>query len=306
MTRHIQTKTEITVLLDAAGLKPQRRLGQNFLIDGNLMNRLLDAAELTPSDIVLEIGPGTGSLTDHLVTSTRHVVAIEFDRGLHQIVAARFASAANLTLIHGDVLETKNRINPHVDDAMRAALDPRPGSCALVSNLPYQVATPLLVNLLLAPYRMDRFCFTVQREVAERLTASPATRDYGPVSVVVQSVCDIERIASLPPHVFWPRPAVDSTMLRVRRRSDALPDSTTPTDPLPLAAFAAIIRSLFAHRRKTIRFSIAHAFGDAVCEAVSTDFDLAARPERLDVPQWIALANRLHALAPPDPPSPPS
>ena len=161
-----QTLSEIRDLLASAGLRPHKKLGQNFLIDGNLMTKIVDAAGLEPDDTVLEIGAGTGSLTEMLLERAGHVVAVELDRGLAELLADRLAGRDNLTLLHEDVLQTKSRIAPVVLDALRHAAGGRPA--LLVANLPYHIASPLLINLLLCDVPFVHFCFSVQREVADR------------------------------------------------------------------------------------------------------------------------------------------
>ena len=287
--RSFQTKTEIRALLNAAGVRPRRRHGQHFLIDGNLMNRLLEAAELTPHDAVLEVGPGTGSLTEHLVAEAGRVIAVEIDPVLLGIVQGRLADAVNATCIQGDVLSSKQHLAPAVSKALTKARRDLPGRMMLVANLPYSVATPLLANLLLDPCGFDRFCFTVQREVADRFTASPGTKDYGPISIALQITCRVKRLAVLPPQVFWPRPAVESAMLK----TDVLRNPFGTRERL--AWFMDLLRAAFAHRRKTLKYNLARIVDQGVCRTLAAEFDLTRRPESLTVDEWITLAQRIES-----------
>ena len=151
-----QTLREIRALLAAGGLNPQHRFGQNFLIDLNLMRKLVAAAELSPDDVVLEVGPGTGSLTEMLLDAGVRVVAVEIDRGFQAILRERLAANQRFTLVQGDALAGKHRVNPLVLNALRQTRPGAGGSYKLVANLPYQIATPQLVDLLLVEPQLER------------------------------------------------------------------------------------------------------------------------------------------------------
>ena len=218
-----QTLRQVRELLAGADLAPQHRYGQNFLIDLNLMRKLVGAAELSPGDVVLEVGPGTGSLTELLLDSGARVVAVEIDRGLQGILRARLGAHPRFTLVQGDALAAKSRVNPLLlrllaERAPAAAPGPAPGAYKLVANLPYQIATPLLIDLLLVQPRFERLVGTIQKEVGERLVAEPRTPAYGPVSIILQTLADIRPLAILPPAAFWPRPEVESVMVLIRPR----------------------------------------------------------------------------------------
>jgi 16S rRNA (adenine1518-N6/adenine1519-N6)-dimethyltransferase len=308
---HVQTKREIEQTLAAAGLHPRKRFGQHFLIDGNLMRRLVDSAELTPDDLVLEVGPGTGGLTDLLARRAGRVVCVEIDRNLVAILNERFQNAANVTLVEGDVLVSKHTIDPRIAEWIRdypglhggrvphrlrwgteksegPSPAPRGGApttsaIKLVSNLPYQVATPLVMDLLIDHPQVRRMCFTVQAEVAERITAEPGGKDYGPLSILCQCLCNVATIARIGPHCFWPAPAVDSVMLRLDVRDHALVER----DELP--AFAAFVRSAFDHRRKQLRTALKHVLGDKNRARLPVRFDATRRPEELSIHDWLGL-----------------
>lgn len=284
--RRFQTKTEIEALLAGAGVRPRRRQGQNFLIDGNLMNRLLVAADVSGDDAVLEVGAGTGGLTEHLATLAGRLVAVEIDPVLHRIVQHRLGDAANVTLIRQDVLASKHQLAPAVSEALVNARRAVPGRMMLVANLPYKVATPLLANLLLHRCGFDRFCFTVQREVADRLLAPSGTKQYGPISIAIQCTCRVERLAALPPQVFWPRPAVESAMLKLDVGRN--PFGTVER----LGRFMELLRAGFAHRRKTLKYNLARVAGEDVYRTLADAFDLSRRPEALSVDEWVALGTR--------------
>ncbi len=288
-----QTLAEIRDLLEARGLHPQHRFGQNFLIDLNLMRKLVSAAGVGEGDLVLEVGAGTGSLTELLLAAGATVIAVEIDRGLQALLRERFAEQPRFSLIAGDALAGKHRLNPDLLEAIRdrrSRGQPVGRSAAaafkLVANLPYQIATPLLADLLLLESRFTVMACTLQREVGERLTAAPRSSAYGPISVLVQTLARAEHIADLPPQAFWPRPKVDSVMLRIT------PVDTPRVRNVP--RFSKLVHEAFAQRRKMLRrmmrewksLDVQSAFGRA---GINPD----ARPEELSPSDWQALADAL-------------
>ena len=284
-----QTKREVQTLLEDAGVRPLKRFGQHFLIDGNLMRKLLAAAGVQPTDVVLEVGPGTGSLTEELLQQAGHVVAVEIDRTLQTICWDRLGERPNFTLIAGDVLESKGSIAPAVRRAIQDRQREHGGRILLVANLPYQVATSLIVNLLTNDPRVAEMCFTIQAEVADRLKAPPGGKDYGPLTILTQSLADVQRITRVPPEAFWPSPEVDSAIVRVIvRPAAALPEAVQ-------RRLAELVHGCFNHRRKTMRWSLRDLLDDAALSRVETDgrWDLTLRPECITVDQWIALARFL-------------
>lgn len=289
-----QTLTEIRWLLEAAGVSPRHHHGQHFLIDGNLMRKLVRVAAVGPADVVLEVGAGTGSLTELLLECGARVIAVEIDPALQRILRERLEGKPGFTLIAGDVLAGKHHLNPQVL-AQLAAQTPGPGGARkLVANLPYQVATPLLLELLYATPRVTLLACTIQKEVADRLTAAPKTKDYGLVSVVAQSLAEIEHVATLAPSVFWPRPKVDSAMLLLHRRSDEQVHAAI--DDLP--GFVDFVRRAFQQRRKMLRRQ-ARNWNELAAAGV---FDRAGvsrdwRPEELSVAQWQALFRAVRRAA---------
>ncbi|MBP7933168.1 MAG: ribosomal RNA small subunit methyltransferase A [Phycisphaerae bacterium] len=281
-----QTKHQIQALLTTAGIRPLKRFGQHFLIDGNLMRKLVAAAGIRSDDVVLEVGPGTGSLTQELVALAGHVVAVEIDNTLQAVCRQVIGPSDRFTLIHTDVLESKNRIAPAVGKELAARHQILGGRIALVANLPYQVATPLIINLLLHELSVSPLCFTVQAEVANRFLAAPCTKDYGPVSIRTQALATTERVANVPPEAFWPVPEVDSAMLRIDRHSDA------PISPAVQNELNRLVHGCFNHRRKTLRWSLRNLLNQRQLTRAEQDgrWDLSLRPECIRVAQWVALA----------------
>ena len=293
--QHVQTKREITELLTGAGVRPRKRFGQHFLIDGNLMRRLCEAGEVGPDDRVLEVGGGTGGLTDLLVERAAEVICVEVDPRLHGLLDSRFADRANFRLILGDVLASKHRLNPEVVRAIQD--EQRAGRVKLVANLPYQIATPLVMNLLLDHPSVTRLVFTVQREVAERLTAGPGSKAYGPVSILTQLLCRVQTVATLSPDVFWPRPAVESAMLRIDVGASPFADGQSQQADCvgPLAGRAALhgfvdlVRKTFEHRRKTLRSALGYVLDVRQRNAICTTIDATRRPESFSIEEWLAM-----------------
>jgi len=213
----MQTKRQIAQLLAAAGVSPNRRLGQHFLVDLNLMRLLLDSAQPGPGDVVLEVGCGTGSLTEALAERAGAVVAVEIDRTLASIVASRLADRDNVELVTGDVLSSKGALNPAVVEAVARARAGKAGRLLLVANLPYDVACPVIVHLVKGPPAADAMFVTVQKEVAERMTAAPGGRHYGSVSILLGATGSAHTLRTLGPGVFWPPPRVDSALVAFTR-----------------------------------------------------------------------------------------
>ncbi len=279
----VQTKRQIAALLEQAGIRPQRRFGQHFLVDGNLMRRLVDCAELQPGDVVLEVGPGTGGLTELLLPRVGRVVAVEIAPALRALLAERLGPAGNLTLIGGDVLASKHRLCPEVVQALAEQAPAGGGSRKLVANLPYQVATPVVMNLLIDHPQVQQLCFTVQAELGERMLADPGGKTYGPLSIIVQSLCQVETVARVPASAFWPRPKVESLMLRLDVKECPFAERAE------VAAFAALVRATFDHRRKRLRSALEYAVGPATVARLADRIDLSRRPESLSVEEWHGL-----------------
>lgn len=278
-----QTQSYLRGLFDARGLRPKNKLGQNFLVDLNLIDFIVRNAELTGEDMVLEVGTGTGSLTAQLAQAARCVLSVEIDASFHQLASETLAGRPNVRLFHGDILRNKNHLSPYVlalIEELRGQY--HPGALKLVANLPYAVATPVIANFLLSEISFERMVVTVQWEIAERLIARPGTKDFGALAVLVQSVADVEVLRKLPPAVFWPRPQVASAIVCIR------PSAEKRAQVRDVPAFRVFLRDLYAHRRKNVRGALAAMSGRGSKEEVDAklarlDIDGAARAETLDV-----------------------
>jgi 16S rRNA (adenine1518-N6/adenine1519-N6)-dimethyltransferase len=272
----LQTKHDIQALLAGIGRRPVHRFGQNFMIDGNLLRLLLAAGEIKPHDLVIEVGPGTGSLTEEILTTGCRLVAVEIDRELSALLRQRLGHRPNFTLIEGDALNGKHAINPQLLAAISGVKGVK-----LVANLPYQIASPLLIDLLIAG--VELLAFTVQKEVAQRLAASAGSDDYGPLSVIAQLLAKVELLRTLPPQAFWPMPKIQSSLVCLTRADQLGEDA---------ARFSRFLHAVFAYRRKTL--------GRALREAgyAEIDFDLKIRAEELSPAEWLHLYRKVQPLTP--------
>ena len=252
----------------------KKELGQHFLVDENLLGVIGRLAELGPQDVVLEVGPGLGVLTAYLADRVAHLHAVELDRSLEAALAERVAPNANVELHFGDALRLD-----------LASLDPAPTK--LVANLPYNIATPLVVESLDGLPAVGLWCVMVQREVADRFFAEPSTKAYGAVSVLVQLAAERTGFHAVSRTVFRPRPNVDSALVAFRRRE-------LPAD---FARVKELVSAAFAHRRKRLANSVELSGlaprdrAAAALEAIGRD--PGARAEELSPPEFVALAEGL-------------
>jgi 16S rRNA (adenine1518-N6/adenine1519-N6)-dimethyltransferase len=272
------TPATVHALLDAHGLHPKRSLGQNFLVDPNTARRVVALADLPVAAPVLEIGPGLGSLTLALVDAGHDVVALELDDRLAAVLRTVVADAgaeARVRVEHGDAMTAD----------LAALLTPAPSPRACVSNLPYNVAVPVVVRMLEEADAVERILVMVQREVGERLAAGPGDAQYGAVSVKVAYFAEAQVVGLVPPTVFVPKPKVDSALVRLRRRA-APPVSVPSADGL-----FALVRAGFAQRRKMLRRSLVPLLGDATPDVLeAAGVPSTARAEALGLDDWAAVA----------------
>lgn len=284
-TSAFQTKSKVRSLLDSAGQSPKRRFGQCFLIDRNLMQKLVDSAGLAASDCVLEVGCGTGSLTGLLAGRVGRVVTVDVDDAMVEIARKQLSSCDNVRWLTTDALKNKSTVAAEIESVVTEEHRRIGGSLKLVANLPYDIATSLIVNLLLGNLPFERFCFTVQAEVADRFLAEPNTSDYGPVSVISQCLTDGRRVARVPPKAFWPSPKVSSGIVRLDVKSQ---DRIEVDEPL---RFAQFVRSFFQYRRKTMAHlaKMLEAHERLMAGMAALDISSSSRPEAITVAQWIAL-----------------
>ena len=266
----MHNRAAIGELLERGGLSPRRDLGQNFVADANTVRRIARLAEVGPGDHVVEIGAGLGSLTLALAETGADVLAVEVDRGVVPILTELTASLPNVRVVEADAMKA--------DWATLLAGHDR---WVMVANLPYNVATPLVCDLLDDVPAIDRMLVMVQREAAERFCAAPRTPQYGAVTVKIAYWATARIAGHVPASVFVPRPNVESSLADIRRRP-------SPATDAPREAVFTLVRTAFGQRRKMLRRSLAGVVEPTVFEAA--EIDSQRRPEELDVHEWGRLA----------------
>ncbi|WP_152054150.1 16S rRNA (adenine(1518)-N(6)/adenine(1519)-N(6))-dimethyltransferase RsmA [Tautonia marina] len=293
-----QTLTYLRHLFGHRGIAPNRRYGQNFLIDLNTHDLIARSAELAPEDVILEVGPGAGALTTLMAPKVSAVVTVEIDPAMAQLTREAVSGLPNVRVLQLDALSKKSEINPEVLDNLQAGLAVAPDRrLKLVANLPYNVATPIISNLLVHPDLCPvMMVVTIQRELADRMLAEPNTEMYGSLSVMVQALADVEIVRILSPKVFWPQPRVESAIIKivpVAEKREAIPD---------LPWFHEVVRRVFTLRRKNLRgvlYSLwkpqwtSKAEVDTLLESI--DLTGEVRAEAMNVTEFIDLAEALRA-----------
>jgi 16S rRNA (adenine1518-N6/adenine1519-N6)-dimethyltransferase len=286
----MQSKSQIYELLLSAGVKPNKRFGQHFLIDLNLMRLLLDTAQLTKNDVVLEVGCGTGSMTEAIAEKAGYCVAVEIDGVLANIAREQLADYQNVKLIAADALKNKFEINPVVLDALNLARTDYKGRLLLMANLPYAAGTPIMLNLITGNTTADAMFVTVQKEVANRMATQQGTKDYGILSILLSATGDLKHIRTLKPSVFWPQPQVNSAMISYVRNAEKIKQVKS------IEMLSAVAGGLLQHRRKMLKSGCKLLKGklegiDWPTIFTQCNIDPANRPDQLTVRQFVDLAN---------------
>lgn len=287
----MQTKQDIQRLLAGAGTQPKHRLGQNFLIDLNLMRLLIEASHLGEQDVVLEVGTGTGSFSQGIAERCGRLITVEFDTTLFNIAQTQLSKFDNVTQFNTDILENKNTLQTEVLDTVQNARGEFGGRFLLVANLPYNVGSSVMANLISGPVAADGMFVTIQKEVAERMAASPGCADYGTLSILMGATGDVHLLKKLPASVFWPRPQVESAMVSFEynpKKARQIHDMQT---------FREVINLFMGHRRKMVKACV--KFTEGNLEKVrhwNNVFDEAVvdphkRPEELTPKQFVNIAN---------------
>lgn len=299
-------RQEIYRILGSAGLRPQHQFGQNFMVDERILTAIADAGKIEPHDVVLEVGPGVGNLTRLLSQRARAVLAVDIDRKLMPAAQRYHAELTNVSWLNADVLAGKHEVNPDVVSALRTLLTQDPDSgLRLVSNLPYNAASPLVAELLVllwrthhaadqTPLPLKRLAFTVQWEVAERMAAAPDTSDYGPLGILIQLMANVEIIRKIPPGAFWPPPKIHSGLVAVTpdiEKIRAIPD---------VLALQSMLSGLFSHRRQTLLNGLKHYLGEKMSQELAalitqSGIDLTRRPEAILPRQFLQLSAMIPA-----------
>ena len=268
-------KNDLKHIMEQYDLRPSKSLGQNFVIDPNTILKIIRATNIERGDQILEIGPGLGSLTTQLSNNNK-VVAIELDRYLIpalEEVLLQYGQRENVEIIQEDAMK--------ID--WKAFFEPRSGTWKMVANLPYNIATPLLIILLENAPQLQEICVMVQLEVAERFAASPKSKAYGIPSVKAQYWSQAKVLGKISPNVFLPVPKVDSAILQIRRKS-------SPAE-VNYANFSRLIQTAFQHRRKMLRKSLNMLV--PLDNFTIAEINPQARPEELSVNDWVQLSKTL-------------
>ena len=239
MTRPYLGNPKYTIeVLQKYGFVFQKRFGQNFLIDTRVLDRIIEASEITKDDFVLEIGPGIGTMTQYLADAAREVTAVEIDDALIPILQDTLKEWDNVSVIHGDILKT---------DIRKIADEKNQGRpIKVVANLPYYITTPIIMGLFESHVPVDSITVMVQKEVADRMQTGPGSKDYGALSLAVQYYAKPEIVANVPPNCFMPRPKVGSAVIRLTRHQNP------PVQAKDEKLMFRLIRASFNQRRKTL------------------------------------------------------
>ena len=275
-------------VLQKYGFVFQKRFGQNFLIDTHVLERIIEASEITKDDFVLEIGPGIGTMTQYLAEAAREVTAVEIDDALIPILKDTLKEWDNVTVLHGDILKT---------DIRKIADEKNQGRpIKVVANLPYYITTPIIMGLFESHVPVDSITVMVQKEVADRMQTGPGSKDYGALSLAVQYYAEPKIVANVPPNCFMPRPKVGSAVIRLTRHQN--PPVTTLDEKLMFR----LIRASFNQRRKTLSNSLKNSqelpYSKEEVEATITEcgLPLNIRGEALTLEQFARLSDTFSKL----------
>lgn len=290
-TPEIGSRTRTRAIMEKYGIHTKKGFGQNFLTDLNVLKNIVSAAEITRDDNVIEIGPGIGALTEQLAQAAGEVLALEIDQDLIPVLAEVLAPYDNVTVLNQDVLQA------NLPELIKQQFTDPSRPIKVVANLPYYITSPILMNLLAAPVDWAAICVMMQKEVAQRLTAQPGTKQYGALTLAIEYQMTAEIAFNVSRRVFVPAPNVDSAIVVLRPRTIPL-----PVQPFNKQKLFGFIRGCFAHRRKSLWNNLQATVGKqpAVKEkmqAILTTLAISpqTRPERLTLEQFIELANALHA-----------
>ncbi len=275
-------------VLQKYGFVFQKRFGQNFLIDTHVLDRIIEASEITKDDFVLEIGPGIGTMTQYLAEAAREVTAVEIDDALIPILKDTLKEWDNVTVLHGDILKT---------DIRKIADEKNQGRpIKVVANLPYYITTPIIMGLFESHVPVDSITVMVQKEVADRMQTGPGSKDYGALSLAVQYYAEPKIVANVPPNCFMPRPKVGSAVIRLTRHQN--PPVTTLDEKLMFR----LIRASFNQRRKTLSNSLKNSqelpYSKEEVETAITEcgLPLNIRGEALTLEQFARLSEAFSKL----------
>ena len=283
--RRLYSPAYVKEIVSRYGFKFSKSLGQNFLIDGNILRKIGNAGNITSEDYVLEIGPGIGTLTEELALRAKKVIAVELDNTLLPILEDTLGKYNNVEVVHGDIL--KIDIEKLINDKLNG------GPIKVVANLPYYVTTPIIGKLIEDNLNIESIIVMVQKEVAERMAAVPGRKEYGSLSVFINFYCQPEIIVKVPKTVFMPQPKIDSAVIKLNIRKE-LPD-------IDRDKFSKVVKAAFSKRRKTIINSLStYGFNiekEKIREVLeNANINLNDRAENLSVEDFIKISKTLPPL----------
>lgn len=290
-----QTRSYLMELFERHGFNPRGDFGQNFLIDLNILEYIVEQGEIGKQDVVLEVGSGTGGMTTFMALKAAHVVSVDIDKNMYELASEAVGHFDNVTLINQDVLKNKNNFAPEVVDVLEQKLAESPDRrLKLVANLPYAVATPVISNLVASNLPWERQIVTIQLELAQRMIAKPKQSAYGALSVWLQSQCRVRILKRLPPTVFWPRPKVNSAVVRL------VPDAKKRKQIADRPFFQDFLRRVFSQRRKRLRGVVHGMYRKQLTKTQIDEIQNScgmkddARAEQLRPDKLVQFANRLY------------
>ena len=282
----ISNRSRTQAIIKKHEFKFKKKFGQNFLTDGNILRKIVEAADLKPTVCVIEVGPGIGALTEYLARAASKVVAYEIDTTLIPILEEVLEPYPNVRVINEDILKAD------VGSVMASDLS-EVDEVAVVANLPYYITTPILMGLIEARLPIDRYVVMMQLEVARRLSASPSTKDYNALSIVVQYYCDVQIAINVPRDVFIPAPNVDSAVVVLKRKSEP---SVMVKDE---AFFMELVHASFKQRRKTLLNNLASHFErltkDEIIDLLTTvEIEPSVRGEALTIQEFAKISDTFY------------
>lgn len=276
----------IKQIKDKHNFRLSKSLGQNFLTDGNIVDKIIESANAGPTDLVIEVGPGIGVLTAAAAQQAGRVVAVEIDRGLIPILKETLKDCENVEVVNRDILKTD--LNQLISDYEEINGEKRTG-VKIIGNLPYYITTPIIMKILEDGVKADSLTIMLQKEVADRILAGPGSKTYGALSVAVQYYCTVSPVAKVPKEVFVPQPKVDSAVIRLDLRKEK------PVELVSEAAFFATVKGGFGQRRKTLLNSLTGVMGRTKEEIgaalAQAGIDPKRRAETLSIQEFASLAN---------------
>ncbi len=286
MTEKLSSPTVIHELLDRYGLHFNKQFGQNFLTDANTVERIADAAQIGPEDVVLEVGPGIGTLTAALADRAHHVISVEIDKKLIPVLHETMADRDNVTIVCGDILKTDlhELLAPYIAEGRHIRI---------AANLPYYITTPVIMNFLESGIPFAHMSFLVQKEVGERIAGKPGTKAYGSLSVAAQYYANVAQEFTVPATVFVPKPKVDSAVITLSPRS-----MTDFEHSIDRKNFLTVVRAAFGNRRKTLLNSLFMNTGidkeTLTSVLTSCGIDPGVRAEKLSSEDFAKIADALY------------